>query len=154
MRAPMVSQDVNPNTVTRLPANTVLGVPVEKRKAKMKELIERLLDAKETEAMAKAMRIEAEEALIEAFGEAKPEGTTTKTDGYYKVSVTNRVNRELDYDAYMALDFQEELRFVDLKPKINLKKLREVEGKYPKLVGKCVTAKPSKPYVKVEEVTE
>jgi len=69
---------------------------------KMKELCKRLIEAKLAEDAAKRSRIEAENALIAAFGETKTEGSTTRTYGSYKVTVTKKVSRSLDFDAYRA----------------------------------------------------
>lgn len=118
----------------------------------MKELCKRLIEAKLAEDAAKRSRIEAENALIAAFGETKTEGSTTRTYGSYKVTVTKKVSRSLDFDAYRALNLPPDHQFVDMKPAINLKKLRLIEGIDPALVASCVTAKPAKPYVKIEEV--
>ena len=120
----------------------------------MKELCEKLIRAKEVEAFARQARIEAEEAIIKEFGKLKPEGTTTKTDGFYKVAVTTKLGRELDYEAYQALDLGPDFGFIDLKPSINIKRLRMMEAIDPALVARCVTSKPLKTSVKVEEVTQ
>ena len=106
----------------------------------MRDLCEDFLAAKD--------RIEAEEAIIDMMNVTKWEGTTTKAIDGFKIAVTTKLTRKLDYDVYKTLDFD----FVDMVPKINLTKLREAEKNYPATVADCITSKPAKAAVKVTEV--
>lgn len=110
-----------------------------------------LMLVKQREAEEKARRIGLEQQII-GLVKTKQEGTTTTNTGQYKVSVTTKMNRELDYEKYQALGLPENLEFVDLKPAINMTRLRHIEAVDPSIVASCVTTKPAKPSVKVEEV--
>ena len=113
----------------------------------MKDLISNYLKAKADEDAAHEKRVAAEEDIAESM-DLKPEGTTTlKTDGY-KVSVTTKLTRTLDYERYQEQRF--ESGFVDMKPTINLTKLRAVSLTSPERVAACITVKPAKTSVKVE----
>lgn len=117
-----------------------------------KELCREYILARNTEKAAKEYRLSLEKKLVEAFGASKDEGTETKATDGFKVSVTSKLNRSLDVDAYRALDLPGNMAFVDFKPQINLKNLRVAERIYPGLVAKCITTKPGKPVIKIEEV--
>ena len=114
----------------------------------MKELCDSYLAAKAMEVSAKNIRIKAEMALIQAIGPKKLEGTETKATDGFKISVTSKLTRKLDYEAYQGLG----LDFVDMVPKINLTNLRVYEKTNPALVAECITSKPAKTSVKVMEV--
>lgn len=115
----------------------------------IESLCDRLAMAIAQEKAAKKERLEAEEALLKSVPK-KLEGTETLKTTNYKVSVSYKLNRCLDYDAYKALELPEHLGFVDLKPSINLKNLRVIERVDPALVAKCITIKQSKPSIKLE----
>lgn len=118
----------------------------------MKKLCQALILAKSREQAAKEERLRAESALIEAFNPTKEEGTETRATDGFKISVTSKLSRKLDYGAYQELQLPENMSFVDLKPSVNLKNLRMIERLDPALIAKCVTTKPAKPTVKVEGV--
>ena len=118
----------------------------------MKELCKKLMEAKAVEAAAKEERLKIEAELISAFDPTKLEGTETKATTGFKVSVTSKLNRTLDIDAYQAMNLPENMQFVDFKPAINLKNLRMIERLDPGLSAQCVTVKPAKPSIKIEEV--
>lgn len=119
----------------------------------MKELCMKLMEAKAKEAAAKEERLKAEAELVSAIKPEKMEGTETRATDGFKVSVTSKLSRTLDYDRYQALDLPDNLAFVDMKPAINLKNLRMIERLDPALVAQCVTVKPGKPSIKIEEVS-
>ncbi len=116
------------------------------------DLCEKLLTAKAWEEQAKQARLTAELELLAALGPLKPEGTNRFTDPRYKITVTTKLSREIDFEKYEALSLPEPLRFVDYVAKINLTKLRHIEAVDPSLITSCVTTKPTKPSIKVEEV--
>ena len=84
----------------------------------------------------------------------KLEGSQTIPLDGYRLSVTSKLNRKLDFDAYQALDLPENMQFVNMKPTIDLFKLRAIERLDPALVARCVTVKPAKTAIKIEEVNE
>jgi len=118
----------------------------------MKDLCQALVLAKASEQAAKEKRLKAEADLLAAFNPSKDEGTETRATDGFKVSVTTKLTRKLDYGAYQELQLPENMSFVDLKPSINLKNLRAIERLDPALVSRCITTKPSKPAIKVEGV--
>lgn len=118
----------------------------------MKDLCMKFMEAKAKEAAAKEDRLMVEAELLSAIKPTKVEGTETKATDGYKVSVTTKLSRSLDYDRYQALELPDNMAFVDLKPSINLKNLRMIERLDPALVAQCVTVKPAKPSIKIEEV--
>lgn len=119
----------------------------------MKELCMKFMEAKAKEAAAKEERLKAEAELVSAVQPEKLEGTETRVTDGFKVSVTNKLSRSLDYEAYKAMELPDNMQFVDFKPSINLKHLRMIERLDPALVTQCVTVKPAKPSIKVEEVS-
>lgn len=118
----------------------------------MKELCQKYLDVKAREAAVKAERLSIESDILSAIKPEKMEGTETRATDGFKVSVTSKLSRTLDYDAYQALELPENMAFVDLKPSINLKNLRMIERIDPALAAQCITTKPAKPSIKIEEV--
>ena len=84
----------------------------------------------------------------------KFEGSQSIPVDGYKLTTTHKITRELDYDAYQALELPESMEFVTLKPAIDLFKLRAIERLDPELVAKCITMKPAKTSIKIEEVDE
>ena len=110
------------------------------------------LDAKADEDEAKKRRIALEEELSKVIGIDKIEGTKTVVEGRYKVSVTTKLTRGLDYDAYEALGLDDHLQFVDLKPTINVSRMRHIEAIDPSLIAACITTKPAKTSVTVVEM--
>ena len=118
------------------------------------ELIYQLLAAKAQEETAKANRIKAENALSDAVQNNNLEGSKTVQKGNYKVTVTNKISRKLDFGKYQDIRerIPEQAQFVDFKPAINLKKLRHLEATMPELVAECITSSPAKTAVKIEEI--
>ena len=115
-----------------------------------KKLCREYILAKAKEKAAKEQRLEIESKLVEVFEPSKDEGTETKAIDGFKVSVTSKLNRSLDIDAYHSLNIPGNMAFVDFKPQINLKNLRMLERLDPAMVAKCITTKPGKPSIKVE----
>ena len=82
----------------------------------------------------------------------KLEGSQSIPVPGYRLTTTHKVSRKLDFDAYQALALPESLAFVTMKPTIDLFKLRAIELLDPALIAKCVTVKPAKTAIKIEEV--
>ncbi len=117
----------------------------------MKDLYDELMWWKAQEDQAKARIAEIEDAIIKRLGDDKLEGAVTRHDSGFKVVVTYKLNRTLDYDAYEDLGLPESMQFVDLKPTINLARLRLVEEINPSLIQKCVTTRPGKTQIKITQ---
>jgi hypothetical protein len=118
----------------------------------MKELCKQYIAAKNAESEAKENRLVAEAKLLAAINPSKLEGTETKATDGFKIYITNKLTRSLDYPAYKSLELPDKLAFVDMKPSLNIKNLRMIERIDPALVAKCVTVKPAKPTIKIEPV--
>lgn len=119
----------------------------------MRELCIALARAKDKLAMVKREISDLESQIASVFNDDddKLEGSSTiKIDGY-KVVATKKLTRKLDYSAYLEMDLPEGHQFVDLKPSINLKRLRAVEQVDPGVVEACVTITPAKTAIKVTE---
>ena len=68
------------------------------------ELCKRFLEAKAEERKTKDRRLEVEAELVAAAGTLKVEGTTTTQSTGYKVVITTKVTRTLDYQIYSDPD--------------------------------------------------
>ena len=115
-------------------------------------LAKELSQAKTNEVAAKAERLRLETQLIEAIGSKKLEGATAIVTDYHKIIVTAKLTRKLDEEAWAAIAPTDRDNFIDLKPVINLQRLREVEARNPQLVASLVTTKPAKTSIKIEEI--
>jgi len=82
------------------------------------------------------------------------EGTETLVGQKFVAKISHKLKRKLDYEKYQALELPENLQFVDLKPTINLKKLRHIEAVDPAMISRCVTTSPAKPVIKFVERKE
>lgn len=114
---------------------------------------------KRAEDMAKENRVKAEEALIALLAFNKLEGSTTQKQGDYKISLTAKLDRKLDIDAYLAIEQQlpDTMRPVKTKIELDLKGIKWMEENAPEqfaLVAPCITTKPAKTAVKVEFIGE
>lgn len=120
------------------------------------ELIERLHRLKEAEAEARAARLDAEDDLIEALAlPDKEEGSMTRTFGPWKVTVTNKLTRNFDPDAWAEVCDQvpANLRPVRMRLELDVKGLRWLADNRPdiyKIVSRCVTTKPAKTAVTIK----
>ena len=115
----------------------------------MKQLVKDFLIAKNDEEAARQRRVRVEEAIAQAMGGLKLEGSTTKEVDNYKVVVTTKLTRTLDYEKYLALGLPKEQQFVELKPQINIAAYKVASLKNP-VIALCVTTKPAKTAVRVE----
>lgn len=114
-------------------------------------------EAKLKEERAKAERLAAEETLLDLLDFDKLEGSSTsKTeDGLWKVTLTAKLDRKLDEDAWRLVEerIPAELRPVKAKLELDLKGLKWLEANEPEiyaLLAPCLTVKPAKTAVKVE----
>jgi hypothetical protein len=109
------------------------------------------MDAKNAETAANKKRIEAEIELASFFGN-KPEGAESYQEGPYKITLTGRLNRKIDYELLAKLDIPADLSPVKQKPELDLKGLRYIEANEPeiyKLFTKAMTVEPAKTSVTV-----
>ena len=115
----------------------------------LQDLCQDLIAAKEYAAEAREEVLRIENEILDLAPE-KLEGSQTLPTPGFKLTLTHKVSRKLDYDAYQALDLPESMEFVTLKPSIDLFKLRAIERLDPAMVAQCVTTKPAKTAIKVE----
>lgn len=120
----------------------------------MEKELQAYLAAKAAEEEAKQTRLAAESSLVAAVENDKLEGSKTVITSTHKIIVSNKLTRTIDYPAYCALvaTLPEGLQFVDLKPEINITKLRHVEAVDPAIVALCITSKPAKPSITVKPI--
>ena len=115
----------------------------------LEDLCGDLIAAKHTMEYARQDVVRLEHLIIEHAPE-KLEGSQTLHPTGFKITITHKLTRKLDYDTYQALDIPDSMQFVTLKPSIDLTKLRLIEQLEPVLVASCVTTKPAKTAIKVE----
>ena len=114
--------------------------------------------AKEREAACREATLAIEEKLV-ALVEKKEEGTVSKKGDYYKLSVTFGIDRKVD--AHLARSLADEMdaeryaRIFRWKPEVSVSELKYLKDNNPEVfrqVSRALTAKPTKPSVKVEEI--
>ncbi len=117
----------------------------------LERLCTSLVAAKHAEGEAKAQRIQFEDEISSLLA-VKEEGVDRVDAGCFTVSVTSKLTRKLNYAAYQDVEasLPEGLRCVDLKPSINMKKLRALELIDPGIPAMFITTKPAKAAVKIE----
>jgi hypothetical protein len=116
----------------------------------LERLCSNLAAAKHAEGEAKRQRLQFEDE-ISALIATKEEGVDTLDAGGFTVSVTSKLTRKLNYVAYQDIEssLPEGLCCVDLKPSINMKKLRALEMVDPNISAMFITTKPAKAAVKI-----
>lgn len=118
------------------------------------EIAEDLFNAKLDEAKATAKRIALEEELIELVG-AKKEGAQTHTIGDFKITITGRINRKIDWDLFdsgIASKIPETLHPVKVKRELDETGVKYLENNEPqlyKILAKALTVKPAKTNVTI-----
>ena len=114
---------------------------------------DKIMELKRREEIAKEERAILEDQLAKEISD-RVEGTVSLTTGSYKVTVTSKLTRTLDYPAYQAIetDIPEGVRCVRFKPEIDMKKLRAMDAVRPGFSAAFITTKPARPTVKVELV--
>ena len=115
--------------------------------------------AKIAEARARDARIEAETALLAVLPE-KDEGSVTERGDSFKVTARYGVNRTIDAPALESVRAQVPAALFDqafeYAPKIKLPGLRYLmnnEAETYEILAQAITSKPSKPAIKVEEIS-
>ena len=113
-----------------------------------------LEQAKEAEALAKAARLEAEEALLSAVG--VPEEGTQRTDGqWYRVTAAQTLARSFDPEAEIPYDLLRQVTRVKSElDVVALKRLATSDPAAYAIVARGIVTKPAKPTVKVERLQE
>lgn len=107
--------------------------------------------AKNAEIAANKQRIEIEDELIVFLGN-KPEGATSHQIGPYKVTLTGRLNRKVDWDILDTLKIKDDLLPVKTKRELDVTGVKFLEEKEPavyKTLTKALTIEPAKTSVTV-----
>lgn len=118
------------------------------------EIAEDLFNAKLEESFAEAKRIALEQELIALVG-AKEEGAQTHEIGDFKVTITGRINRKIDwsiFDKDIASKIPESLHPVKVKRELDetgVKYLANNEPQLYKILAKALTVKPAKTSVTI-----
>ena len=125
----------------------------EDKQMNIEMVADKIMELKRREEIAKTERAMLEEQLAKEISD-RVEGTVSLTAGNYKVTVTSKLTRTLDYPAYQAIenDIPEGVRCVRFKPELDLKKLRAMDAVRPGFSAAFITTKPARPSVKVELV--
>ena len=109
------------------------------------------------EGKCKEERIQAELALIDLLG-VKEEGSATTCANDVTVTITGALTRKVDAEGFQKVknhlppSYQDVIE-LKLEPKLNLKRLREMQTHEPDAYGmlaQCITTTPRKPSVKVK----
>ena len=115
------------------------------------EIAADLFAAKQAEKQAEARRIELEEELVAILGK-RDEGSKTHHVGDYKVTITGRVNRKLDWDMFdqVSSNIPESLwpvkRTLDVT---GVKYLANNEPSLYKILAPALTVEPAKTTVSI-----
>lgn len=118
------------------------------------EIANELFAAKLAEKEANERRVALEEELIGLVG-AKEEGAQTHTIGDYKITITGKLNRKLDwemFDASIAAKIPESLQPVKIKRELDETGVKYIQNNEPqlyKLLAKALTIKPAKTAVTI-----
>lgn len=118
------------------------------------EIAQELFEAKAEEAKATAKRIELEEELIAVVG-AKEEGAQTHTIGDFKITITGKLNRKIDWDVFdktISSKIPENLHPVKMKRELDetgVKYLANNEPQLYKILARALTIKPAKTSVTI-----
>jgi len=118
------------------------------------EIADDLFAAKAVEKEANERRVALEEELIALVG-AREEGSQTHAIGDYKITITGKLNRKLDwemFDASIAAKIPEALQPVKIKRELDdtgVKYLANNEPQIYKLLAKALTIKPAKTAVTI-----
>ena len=113
----------------------------------------RIVDLKKREAELAAERKEREDELAKLIA-TKEEGSETQKTKRFKITVTSKLKRTLDYHAYQAVEerIPDNFRCVKLKPDLDLKALRLMDAANPGFSAHFITTEPTRATVKVEEM--
>jgi hypothetical protein len=120
------------------------------------EIANELFEAREAEKQANERRVELEEELIALLGQ-KEEGSQTHEVGDYKVIITGKLIRNIDWDMYdkaIAAKIPESLQPVKVKRELDdsgVKYLANNEPQIYRLLAKALTIKPAKTAVKISK---
>lgn len=117
----------------------------------IEELCVKWLGAKQAETEWNLRRIEIEEQIVKITGK-RDEGSETSDHGTYKVTVTGKVSRKMDWDKWKAVQdkIPESLRPVKYKPELDEKGVKYLQANEPEVYALLpITVTPAKTAVEV-----
>ena len=120
------------------------------------EIANELFEAREAEKKANERRVELEEELIAILGQ-KEEGAQTHEVGDYKVTITGKLIRKIDWDLYdksIAAKIPESLQPVKVKRELDdsgVKYLANNEPQIYRVLAKALTITPAKTAVTISK---
>ena len=109
------------------------------------------IEAKREETQANKKRVGIEDELVALLG-AKDEGSETHNIDDFKIAITGRLNRKVDWDVFDKLAIPIDMQPVKVKRELDLKGLRYLEDNEPstyKKLAKAMTVEPAKTSVTV-----
>lgn len=118
------------------------------------EIAEELFAAKQAEREANEKRVALEEELIGILGQ-KEEGAQTHHVGDYKITITGKLNRKIDWDMFdstIAARIPESMHPVKIKRELDetgVKYLANNEPQLYKVLASALTIKPAKTAVTI-----
>lgn len=118
------------------------------------EIAQELYEARQVEREANERRVQLEEELIALVG-AREEGSKTHTIGDFKITITGKLNRKIDWEIFddsIASQIPESLQPVKIKRELDdagVKYLANNEPQLYKLLSKALTIKPAKTAVTI-----
>lgn len=118
------------------------------------EIANDLVEARAEESAAETKRIALEQELIEVVGQ-KEEGAQTHQIGDYKVVITGRISRKIDWDMYdktIASKIPDSLQPVRMKRELDVTGVKYLQNNEPqlyKLIAKALTVEKAKTTVSI-----
>ena len=96
-----------------------------------------------------AIRIDKQNQIVKLVS-TKLEGTDSVQSPSYKVTVSNKLTRKLNYQEYLKVEGEMPISCVDMKPVLDLRKVRMLEELDGSFTSTFITTKPAKAAVKIE----
>lgn len=116
------------------------------------EIADDLFEAKRVEREAEEKRIALEEELIAVLGK-RDEGAKTHTVGDYKVTITGRVTRKIDWDLFDAVSSKIPETLWPVQRKLDITGVKYLENNEPalyKVLSPALTVEPAKTTVTIK----
>lgn len=118
----------------------------------LKELCSKWLAAKQAEAEWNKRRVEVEEQIVAITGK-KDEGAQTTNEDGFKITVTGKVTRKMDWDKWKEIEgsIPAALRPVKYKPELDEKGVKYLMQNEPEIYARLpIEVKPAKTAVTIE----
>lgn len=116
------------------------------------EIANDLFEAKRVEREAEEKRIALEEELIAVLGK-RDEGAKTHAVGDYKITITGRVNRKIDWDAFDVVSSKIPESLWPVKRQLDVTGVKYLENNEPalyKVLAPALTVEPAKTTVTIK----